>query len=315
MASTWIVTRRTGTGRNRYRVEWRTGGRESRTRYGGSFKRKADAVARRNWISGELANLRIPNFSVLAESAATPTLAEAARRWQTSRVDVRDSTTVQHRTALGRVLPVLGSRRVDAITPADVAALVAKLTGEGYARESTRKSLTALAMVFDHEQISPNPARDRVQVRLPRQEPEEPEPPDAEHVEAAGWLLTPTYLVAMLTLEATGCRVGELEAARLGDLDERRRAWLVRAAVAQTRRARWVVLPDDLYAVIAGRLPAPEDRDPDGPRFPGVTSDRLRMAIGRACRDAGVRRFGPHSLRHRYVSSRLAGTFEPSTAH
>jgi integrase len=49
------------------------------------------------------------------------------------------------------------------------------------------------------------------------------------------------------------------------------------------------------------RLPAREDRDPDAPLFAGVTADRLRMAIGRACRDAGVPRFGPHALRHRRI--------------
>jgi integrase len=44
------------------------------------------------------------------------------------------------------------------------------------------------------------------------------------------------YLLGLLVLDATGVRVGELEAARLGDLDEKRRAWLVRAAVSKTRR-------------------------------------------------------------------------------
>src|SRR5205823_6559178 len=34
----------------------------------------------------------------------------------------------------------------------------------------------------------------------------------------------------------------------------------------------------------------------------GVTADRLRTAIGRACRDAGVPRFSPHALRHRRIS-------------
>jgi hypothetical protein len=42
-----------------------------------------------------------------------------------------------------------------------------------------RKSLTALAMVLDLAGVAPNPARDRVQVRRPREEPEEPEPPAA----------------------------------------------------------------------------------------------------------------------------------------
>jgi integrase len=63
-----------------------------------------------------------------------------------------------------------------------------------------------------------------------------------------------------------------------------------------------VLLPDDLHQVIVERLPVPEDRDPAAPLFPAATADRLRTAIGRACRDAGVPRFGPHSLRYRYIS-------------
>jgi integrase len=72
--------------------------------------------------------------------------------------------------------------------------------------------------------------------------------------------------------------------------------------VSKTRRARWVELPDDLYAALIERLPPREDRNLDAPLFGGVTADRLRMAIGRGCRDAGVPRFGPHALRHRRVS-------------
>jgi len=162
--------------------------------------------------------------------------------------------------------------------------------------------LTALAMILDFAGVTPNPARDRVQVRLPREEPTEMEPPSAEHVEKVGWLLQPDYLLATLVLDATGVRVGELEAATLGDLDESRRAWLVRAAVSKTRKARWVALPDDLYAVLVERLPAREDRDATTPLFQGFTADRLRTAIGRACRDSGIPHFSPHALRHRRIS-------------
>ena len=54
-------------------------------------------------------------------SRSAPTLAEAAERWRASRVDVTDGTAVGHRVQLARVLPLLGSRRVDEITPSDVA--------------------------------------------------------------------------------------------------------------------------------------------------------------------------------------------------
>lgn len=40
----------------------------------------------------------------------------------------------------------------------------------------------------------------------------------ADHVEAVGWLLPVNNLIGLLVLDATGVRVGELEAARVGDL-------------------------------------------------------------------------------------------------
>jgi integrase len=48
--------------------------------------------------------------------------------------------------------------------------------------------------------------------------------------------------------------------------------------------------------------------DPDRRVFEGVTSDRLRTALTRACTAAGVPAFSPHDLRHRRVSlMHLAG--------
>ena len=156
-------------------------------------------------------------------------------------------------------------------------------------------------MVLDYSGAVPNAARDR-RLKLPLAEPDEVEPPHADHVEAAAWLLTPSYLVGLLVLDATGARVGEIAAATIGDLDEARNAWLVRAKVAKTRRARWVELPEDLFRVVVEWLPAREDRDPEAPLFPIVSTDRLRMAISRACRDAAVPAFSPHDLRHRRIS-------------
>jgi integrase len=51
-----------------------------------------------------------------------------------------------------------------------------------------------------------------------------------------------------------------------------------------------------------GDLSPREDRDEDAPLFPGVGADKLRTAIGRACRAAGVPPFSPHDLRHRRIS-------------
>ena len=61
-------------------------------------------------------------------------------------------------------------------------------------------------------------------------------------------------------------------------------------------------LPDDLFRAVVEQLPAREDRDLEAALFPIGSADRLRMAIGRACRDAGVPSWSPHHLRHRRIS-------------
>lgn len=302
MASTWIAKRPTAAGGTRFRVMFRVGGRASAPRYAGSFGTQREALARRAWVAGELAAMRVPDLELLAEPTSAPTLREMAARWRGSRVDVTETTKVLHRVSLDRVLPELGDKPVDEISTADVARLVELLDGKGKARETIRKSITALAMVLDFAGVAPNPARDRVRVRLPREDPGEMEPPTAEHVEAVCWRLHVAYVLPTLILDATGVRVGELEHARVGDLDEERRAWLVRGAVSKTRKPRWVELPDDLYDAVVALLPPREDRDATAPLVAGFQADRLRTAIARACRDGGVPAFSPHALRHRRIS-------------
>jgi len=301
MPSAWINRRPRKNGGVSYRVLYRLGGRESALRYAGAFVTKREAIIRKAWVAGELAAMRLPDLANLSEPANAPTFRESARLWQASRTDVRGSTTVQHTTALNRVYALIGDVARDAIIWEDVQKMVDELAGQGLARESIRKSKTAVAMVCDHFGITPNPARDP-RVKLPLEEREEVEPPIADHVEAVAWLLPIDYMIGVLVLDATGCRIGELAAAKVGDLDEGRKRWLVRSKTSKTKRARWVELPDDLYAVVVDRLPAREDRDLEVALFPIGSTDRLRMAIDRACRNAGVPDWSPHHLRHRRIS-------------
>lgn len=241
---------------------------------------------------------RRPSITELLDST------DARIRCRASRVDVSDQTAVGHRVQLGRVLPLLGDRRIDEITPADVAELVAALHAAGRKRETIRRSVTVLAQVLDFAGVKENPARDRVTVRLPREEREEPTPPSAGQIEAVARLLSPIYRLAVLVLDATGMRVGELEQRGLtcGDLDEPDCRWRVRRAVEKGRRGRWVSLPPDLFAAVVATLPPREDRDPEAPVFPGLTQERLRTAITRACKATGTPAWSPHDLRHRRIS-------------
>jgi integrase len=105
----------------------------------------------------------------------------------------------------------------------------------------------------------------------------------------------------LLVLDATGMRVGELEALTWGDVDEARSRLRVSRAVAKTGRARWIVVPEPLFDAVVALVPR-DDRTPERRVFQGMTADRLRTAIARACTAAGVPAFSPHDLRHRRIS-------------
>jgi integrase len=302
MASVWILTRNARDGSKRHRVEYRAGGRDAPTKYGGSFKTKREALTRKAYIAGELAAKRVPDLRFVGPEKAAETLRDACTRWKTSRVDVTESTRVLHRVALDRVLPILGERRVNEITEADVVELVTMLTAEGRKRETTRKSVKYLAAVLDECELDgPNPARSKT-IRLPYEEREEINPPDAAAVEAAFRLLAPAYKLPLLWLDWSGARVGSIDSLTVGDYDERERRIRLRAATQKTRAALWVELPDVLADALEATLPPREDRNSAAPLFPGASADRLRTAITRACRAAGVPVFSPHDLRHRRIS-------------
>jgi integrase len=296
-----IIRRPTVAGGTRYRVRYRLGGREAATLYGGSFKTMREAKLRRDYIAGELAGKRPPDLrAAVAAPAAGPTLRELAASWQAARVDVAAGTAQTYRVALGRLLPRLGDRPAGELEPSDVAALVAELAAAGRRKQTIRKTVSVLAMILDHHGVQPNPARDR-RVKLPREERRELTPPRAEHVLAVHRLLARPYRLPLLVLDATGMRVGELEALEWGDVDERRGLWRVRAGVAKTGAARWVEPPPVIFAAVSELVPR-DDRVPARPVFAGFGSDRFRTALGRACTAAGVPVFSPHDLRHRRVS-------------
>jgi integrase len=298
MASVWLSPRSSKQGK-RFRVLYRLGGRESTPRYGGSFRTQREALARKAWIAGELAAMRVPELRLTTPE--TVTLRQLAERWQASRVDVSTGTAQTYRVALGRLLPRLGDRAVERIDAQTVADLVAELHGAGLRKQTIRKTVSVLAMVLDHARIEPNPARDKLTVKLPREERRELCPPTAAHVDAVVRLLPTLYRLPALVLDATGMRIGELEGLTWGDVDEPRQRWRVSGAVAKTGRARWVPVPDVLFQAMT-RLVAREDRVPERPVFQGFGGDRFRTALTRACTAAGVPQFSPHDLRHRRVS-------------
>jgi integrase len=247
-----------------------------------------DAVARRNWLAGELASMRAPDIHLLDAGSASPTLAEAAESWRSSRIDVAEGTAATYRVNLGRILTRLGRRSVGEIAPADVAALAGELAEAKLARESIRKTLVTFAMVLDYAGVVPNPVRDKA-VKLSHELRPEVNPPTAEHVIAVHRLLPPKHRLPLLVLDATGMRVGEIEQLTWGDVDERRGRWRVSQAVAKTRRARWVSVAEPLFEAVARA---------EGERRPCSWGARVSGRYDRAATD------GDHSRLH---SRRRAG--------
>ena len=120
----------------------------------GAFKTKAEASLRRQWVAGELAALRAPDFAFSTnERPMSPTVKQAAERWLASRVDVAANTKANHRAAVASIVPIIGNREITTVTADDVAELVTKLF-ETRKRQTVRKTLLGLAMVFDHARIT-----------------------------------------------------------------------------------------------------------------------------------------------------------------
>ena len=242
MASVSIV-REERSGTVRYRVLYRLGGREAKRRHGGSFVTKKLAEKRRDWIAGEIANLRVPDLRLLEAEQVVVTLGATA-----------EEVARQSRRRYGRHRPDAPGQPCDESSPlsgigpsarsslARYAALVAHLHESGLRRESIRKTIATLAMVFDYAERAPNPARSKT-VKLPQEDRVEVNPPTAEHVLAVHRLLATRYRLPLLVLDATGMRVSELEALTWGDVDETEGRWRVSSASSKTNQARWVPVP------------------------------------------------------------------------
>ncbi len=263
MASAWIKRRTLESGATRYEVRFRIGGRESTGRYGGRFATMREAKLRRDFIVGELASLRVPDLR--AVDTAPVTFAAAAERWRSSRRDVAAGTAHTYQVALRRLLPRIGERPLDELTPAVWNEFIETLAAS-LKRESLRKTLSVAAMVFDHEAIEPNPVRSPL-VKLPRGTKRIVEPPTAQHVLAVHRLLPAAYKLALVVLESTGMRVGELERLAWGDMDEPRGRW--RVAAGKTDAAtRWVSPPAVVLAAVLDLVPR-DDRTSERRVFRG----------------------------------------------
>jgi integrase len=296
-----IIRRRTKAGEPRYLVRLGLSAMAGpRLLHLGSFKTLKEAEACKAWANMELAQGRIPDRRkrLREEVESLITLRQAALRWLESRVDltprIRDQYGVLIRAAKGAVWEIPVSR----VQHEDVQAWVVE-QAVAYKPATIRRRLAIIKQTLDHAGIQPNPARDR-RVRVPRIEPEWVDPPSTREVVAVLRTLPPRYRLPVALLEATGMRVGELLALVWGDVDVDGLRFRIRRGKT-SRARRFVPVPVELMALVCDRVPM-EDRLADRFVFEWRAHQPLANAMARACKHAGIPRYGPHSLRHRYLS-------------
>ncbi len=301
MASAYIVTRRLPDGGRRYICRFRLGGRESKPRYGGSFKTRREAEARARWINGELAARRVPDLRSLEDVASLrQTVAQVAERYQASRVDYSDNARMNLGSHLKRILPAFGARDPSSITWTEIQDWVAAQSD--IAASSLVRYMGTLRLLLDYAEVDPNPARDR-RVKLPRVERPEPQPPTRAQFQAMLAEVVPErWRLPLRVLEACGLRVGELADLRWADVDVLEGRFRVSRTRTKTRAGqRWVQVPAALMVEIESTCPL-EDRTPERAVFPGASNNALGNTMARACKLAGIPHYSPHDLRHRRLS-------------
>lgn len=312
--SAYIVTRTTRDGERRYQVRFRLGGAESKPQSAGTFKTRKEAEARRQWVMGEIAAMRVPDLAALTRPPRT--LARVAEEWLSGRVHITGSTPRLDRQSLAYILPTFGDRDPAGITFSEVQAWIGGLTARGLSPNTIAAYIKPLRGILDHADLAKNPARDP-RIRLPRLEEGEVTVPTWEHLEAMAALLPPWHRLVVIVLEQTMMRVGETYKLGWGDLDAAGSRFRIAAGMGKRRTAarRWVPVPAELLDVVEALVPR-EDRTPEARIFgrgpsPDHDIDALEKAMRRACGLAGVPAYTPHDLRSRRITIRIMRGDDP----
>jgi integrase len=300
-----------------YSLRWYEGGRRrvlaSRQPTYAEARRMLQAIEGR--IARGLAGLDEPEGG----RAAAPTVAQLIEQWlrEYSRPRMKDPAVykMHARSSLKRVLPALGRRPADAVTPLEVAKLRDALGGR-YAAASVRLTLaflrTAYAWAIKQKLVATNPCRE-VESPRPRTLLEFLSPEEAPNLLAYAEAHAPELHPMLATALYTGMRKGELFGLRWRDLDLERRCLDIQRSyrgLPKGGKPRHLRLPAELVPVLgAWRSRCPPTRE--GLVFPIVRRGVVNM--GR-CSDmlglpellsaAGCARLERpwHALRHTFAS-------------
>ena len=289
---------RRSSGRKRYRVGYRLGGGRRRPATAGRSRRSARRRGAR-WVAGELAALRVPELELGRRAGDSP--ASARRRSDGGRrVDVAENTKLQHRSAVRCSCRCSAPpRRRD--HAADVADLVRRSARRASARDDPKDAARARDDLRPRpHHAEPGPGQGHGPAATAQERPRSSRRPPSTCTPCTR-LLPPRYRLPLLVLDATGMRLGELEALTWGDVDEPRRAGASRGRLEDETGAMGTV-PPELFEAVVRRSCRATTASRSG------ASSRASAATGSAPRSLAPApppacpAFSPHDLRHRRIS-------------
>ena len=149
-------------------------------------------------------------------------------------------------------------------------------------------------------------------MKLPKRVREEPQPPPADHVEAILATIGAKWRLLFVTIEQGALRLGEAVNLSWGDVDAAGLRLRLPRSATKRDQARWVYLPDWLMDAIELTCPL-EDRVPERKVFQGITEASAYQAMSRACKNARVPHYSPHSLRHRRITICISPASRPGS--
>lgn len=219
------------------------------------------------------------------------------------------NTLAAYRQDLAELVAHFGSVGVETVTGAALVAYAAHLADpRGLAPATVKRRLACTRGLFHWltrtRLLAANPfAGTEIRVRIPERLPRCLATEEMARLARAAETAALTTRLATLLLFATGMRVGELVAVRLGDIDLDRDTIRI---VGKGNRQRQVVIPSDtmkdaIRDYIRTRHETGQGRDhllrgPDGRK---LTTAAIRVRLRRLAETAGLpRTVTPHMLRH-----------------
>lgn len=296
MSPARIRTRTTSTGDRRHIVLYRLGGRGFPDMAAGTFGTLREAKLRRDLVAGEIAAGRDPRL-VLAQMAAPKApkrkFKHVGEAMIASRHDWSENTIRRNKATLEILCKTFGDLAPEDITVPMIQEWIGAQIADG-ARASTLliNRRQTLRHVIDHAGIDPNPARSKL-LRWPKNDSEETQPPSADHVTAMIRVIAAKHVEMFALLERCGCEISAALNLTWADIDFT--TGKIRLRRRKTGRVLWAQVPD--FILDRWRDVPADDRH--GRVYKDVTDDGFRKAMEKACEEAGIPRYSPHSLRHR----------------